>query len=69
MGPIDRMVLRKTRDNTNRFELIEFSYETESDEIGTKQSKRIDTVIFQGSIIECQAYIALSRDGWFNKLR
>ena len=64
----ERMLLRKTGIK-NLFELVEFTYDIVSDEIGTKESKRLDTVIFEGTIIECKAYIALYKEGWFAKLK
>lgn len=67
MGISDRLLLRKAKDKVHMFEFVEFTYEEIRDEIGTKESKRIDTVIFEGSILECQAYIQLLKDGWFAK--
>ena len=64
----ERMLLRKASIK-NLFELVEFTYDIVSDEIGTKESKRLDTVIFEGTIIECKAYIALYKEGWFAKLK
>ena len=68
MGVMERMLLRKT-DIKNLFEIIEFTYVQESDEIGVKGSTRVDTVVFTGNILECQAYLALLKEGWFAKLR
>ena len=68
MGLSEKLVLRKASIK-NLFELVEFTYDIVSDEIGTKESKRLDTVIFEGTIIECKAYIDLYKEGWFAKLR
>ena len=65
----ERMMLRRSKESSNIFELFEFTYDVVSDEVGTKESKRIDTLIFKGSIVECYAYIQLLKDGWFVKLK
>ena len=66
----DNLVIRKVRDSHRQlFELIELDYESTKDEFGTKESKRIDKVIFTGSITACKAYIDLRKDGWFSKIK
>ncbi len=64
----ERMLLRK-QVTSNQFEILEFTYTQESDEIGVKVSSRVDTIIFTGSILECQAYLTLLKEGWFTKLK
>jgi len=64
----ERMLLRET-GISNQFEILEFTYTQESDEIGVKASSRVDTIIFTGTILECQAYLALLKEGWFTKLK
>jgi hypothetical protein len=75
-GKIDNCLLReKTNINDVKanaftkiiFEIVEFGYISASDEYGVKETKRVDTIIFEGSIVECQAYLQLRSEGYLRK--